>query len=882
MTRSEVWARRGTRSVRRMAPGMTAVVILALAATADAATITVSNTNSSGSGSLAQAITTANATVTADVINFSLLGLGAQTITGPFPAITQPLTINGYSVLFSSVSSRTDETSNANIIIELDGAEASGASVLTILSNDVTIRGLAIRGIASNSRGILVAEGRTNVSILGCFIGTNAAGTADDSAGVGISVEGAARIGSALPADRNLISGNSTGIELHGSSSIVENNLIGLNSDGELGIGNLYGIRLSNDASNNTIGTVSATNIIAANLADGIELANDAGDGNRLFYNRFHDNDELGIDLGADGPTFNDEDDSDAGPNNLLNTPELNFVRINHDLLKVRGTIRSNPGEYRVHVFGAVAPNSRGFGEGARRYGGTNATVFAGQTTRTFFITIDAIDETDPPFISAVLEEVATGNSSEFSRPLEALHAGSEFVVTNTSDEYIIGSLRAGISLATEGNEGNTIVFNIPGDGPHTFVAATPYFVNGGGTVIFDGYSQPGSEPNTAFEGSNAIPKIILKNGTAGAEAVVKFESADATLQGLVIQSGTGEGVRIQNSSARLLGNFIGTDATGTVDLGSDDAGVRITGTEEVMVGGPSPAHRNVISGNDGGGVVDSGIATTVVNNLIGYSSDLDPLGNSVRGVYAKGHLVVGGDDPDLENRIGYNAGPGVEVDGATSRVSVLGNSIVDNEGLGIDLWAEGEPDGAVTPNDVDDADVGANKLQNFPVISTVEVSPESFMIEGTLDLAVQVDPVLTLRVYASTECDPSGFGEGERFLAAFQRDFSNTESFELTVPAALAPGEKVTMTATTSLGETSEFSACFGIPGGVICGDASEDEDVSATDALLVLRTAVGTRTCDLCLCDVNGNGAVSSSDALLVLREAVGQSVTFNCPAC
>ncbi|MFQ5351919.1 MAG: hypothetical protein ACE5D3_02470 [Candidatus Binatia bacterium] len=53
-----------------------------------------------------------------------------------------------------------------------------------------------------------------------------------------------------------------------------------------------------------------------------------------------------------------------------------------------------------------------------------------------------------------------------------------------------------------------------------------------------------------------------------------------------------------------------------------------------------------------------------------------------------------------------------------------------------------------------------------------------------------------------------------------------------------------------------------------------------SASDALFALKAAVGSATCALHLCDVNGDGQVSASDALIILRVAVGQEITFNCP--
>jgi len=51
-------------------------------------------------------------------------------------------------------------------------------------------------------------------------------------------------------------------------------------------------------------------------------------------------------------------------------------------------------------------------------------------------------------------------------------------------------------------------------------------------------------------------------------------------------------------------------------------------------------------------------------------------------------------------------------------------------------------------------------------------------------------------------------------------------------------------------------------------------------SDALAVLRAAVGEIGCARCICDVDGNNAIQATDALVTLRRAVGQAVQLNCP--
>ncbi len=51
-------------------------------------------------------------------------------------------------------------------------------------------------------------------------------------------------------------------------------------------------------------------------------------------------------------------------------------------------------------------------------------------------------------------------------------------------------------------------------------------------------------------------------------------------------------------------------------------------------------------------------------------------------------------------------------------------------------------------------------------------------------------------------------------------------------------------------------------------------------SDALAVLRAAVGQALCTRCICDVDASGGVQATDALLTLRRAVGQPVDLSCP--
>ncbi len=65
-------------------------------------------------------------------------------------------------------------------------------------------------------------------------------------------------------------------------------------------------------------------------------------------------------------------------------------------------------------------------------------------------------------------------------------------------------------------------------------------------------------------------------------------------------------------------------------------------------------------------------------------------------------------------------------------------------------------------------------------------------------------------------------------------------------------------------------------------CGQPQniDAESAKVSDALFVLKSAVGQRQCDLRVCDTNDDGKIAASDALIVLRAAVGNEQPDGCP--
>jgi len=281
---------------------------------------------------------------------------------------------------------------------------------------------------------------------------------------------------------------------------------------------------------------------------------------------------------------------------------------------------------------------------------------------------------------------------------------------------------------------------------------------------------------------------------------------------GNVISANTGVGVQFitVGTSNLVQGNLIGTDASGSNDLGNGSSGVTINEANDCTVGGTVAGAGNVISGNGSNGVrINAATATgnRVQGNKIGTRADgTTPLPNSTDGIMilnSASNNTIGGAAGE-GNIIAFNLGAGVMVESGTGN-AIQSNAIFSNGGLGIDLAPAG-----VTPNDAGDGDSGANTLQNFPVLTSSNGAAGGVNIQGTLNS--NANTTFALDFFSSSSCDASGNGEGQTFLgsATTTTNGSGNAAFNVTLAASAFSGDSITATATNPLGNTSEFSACI------------------------------------------------------------------------
>ena len=347
----------------------------------------------------------------------------------------------------------------------------------------------------------------------------------------------------------------------------------------------------------------------------------------------------------------------------------------------------------------------------------------------------------------------------------------------------------------------------------------SPYGIRLDGDLV-DGNLIQGNFIGTDVTGTVAMPNF-LSGILLGAVRYTTVGGTSPTARN-VISGHSQYGIDI-NASGRsgflVQGNYIGTDASGTVAMGNRMAGINLGNTTDSLFSG------NVISGNVGYGIHLYGISasandgTELRNNLIGtdYAGTL-PLGNSEVGIYVDGTggVTIGGTSGG--NTIAFNRKGGVYV-GLAWNDAIRQNSIFSNGGLGIDLAPLGcnyllGCYGKVVLDDYCDADNGGNHLQNFPVITGASVSASGTVIQGTLNSASNT--TFAIDFFATDGCNPAGYGEGKTFIGSttVTTDGTCNADFNVLMQTRLTDGEIVTATATDPEGNTSEFSQCVPVNG--------------------------------------------------------------------
>ena len=380
---------------------------------------------------------------------------------------------------------------------------------------------------------------------------------------------------------------------------------------------------------------------------------------------------------------------------------------------------------------------------------------------------------------------------------------------------------------------GNTIGLNLAGNAklPNSYgiliVNATGTTIGGtggGDTNVISGNANYGILIADPASSLNTIANNFIGIDLGGTHAAanlygVGVVSGDRTTIGgpdvasrNVISGNMSYGIYVAgfvNGSARRVsihGNYIGTDASGTSAVPN-----RAGGTQ---VGGPTPGQGNLISGNDGDGVLvvfPGGVynpllvGAQVRGNVIG----LDALGthapgNTGSGVHVAGlnSAQIGGTAAGEGNVIADNgsADPahtaGVLVNpGSNSGVDfapILGNTIFDNAGLGFDVVGRGATYGVTDSGSLP-----------FPVITGFTTRPGAGTRIG-FTLTAPANTTYAVEFFATKTPDPSGHVEASRRITpagivnSFTTDAGGNIEEAIIFPGVYLPGLlAITATAT-------------------------------------------------------------------------------------
>ncbi|HVT32845.1 MAG TPA: hypothetical protein VHE32_09355, partial [Rhodanobacteraceae bacterium] len=345
------------------------------------------------------------------------------------------------------------------------------------------------------------------------------------------------------------------------------------------------------------------------------------------------------------------------------------------------------------------------------------------------------------------------------------------------------------------------------------------------GTLTIDGYTQPGSQPNTLTPEEGGLDTVLaIEIAGTGSYGFLIQPNATLTVQGLALNrfdtaingnggnpdashlyvygnfigtkvdgsafdgagnngtavrsnfsaaeiggiepwrrnllSGNGGAGVLAGGPTRILGNLIGTDASGTLPIPNGTAtnwgGIIMSARADVHIGGAGTASRNVISGNHpwGIGLWFAGNGPIgdfeIKGNFIGTDwSGTRPLPNGfpepASAQYGGGIQIqssgsadaypIGGFGAGEANVIAYNDGSAITTVGYTNAYfDELGNEMHHNRGVGganVDIGNSGP-----TPNDADDADTGANGVQNYPEIIAASQSGDTLTVTYRVDTA--------------------------------------------------------------------------------------------------------------------------------------------------
>ncbi len=265
------------------------------------------------------------------------------------------------------------------------------------------------------------------------------------------------------------------------------------------------------------------------------------------------------------------------------------------------------------------------------------------------------------------------------------------YIGTDSSGSATISNMGAGISI-----DGGA-KYNVIGGanlGKRNLISG-----NHAGGLTIGGIGSSGNMVQGNFIGTDATGTSPLPNGASAWGVFIFGGATDNVIGGSspgeanVISGNDYAGIEINGPDTKrnvIRGNYVGTDATGSIALGNREKGVFIhAGAQDNLIGGTTPGERNIISGNRGNGVqVEASSDHNVVSgNYIGVdASGANALPNQGSGVsiWGASYNVIGGATLGERNVISGNDGQGVNINGSGTVSNTVSGNLIGTDASGM------------------------------------------------------------------------------------------------------------------------------------------------------------------------------------------------------
>ncbi len=213
--------------------------------------------------------------------------------------------------------------------------------------------------------------------------------------------------------------------------------------------------------------------------------------------------------------------------------------------------------------------------------------------------------------------------------------------------------------------------------------------------------------------------------------------SDGSTLRSLSLVNASGSGVTVNGAGSLLIvGNYIGLELDGTTALANGGNGLELDSSSGNTIGGATPLARNVISGNAGNGI---SLSDSSNNQILGNYVGTDATGTLDRGNAGNGILVTNSSAENADNNlIGQSEPvPGVtyfNADSVPTQPVTAWQGIRGSDVSGQYLIAgSSDPDGLLFDGTM--AGVGTSYAVNYPGSTTTSVYGPNDLGGGDIQL---------------------------------------------------------------------------------------------------------------------------------------------------